>query len=164
MRFYTDSECNAWLTGRNRQKPGLAPDLLHHRASYPPQPHRFYSIAHWIAANLTYRRPALLWITESEIWPSSENWHLYYKLRQTYADHRLLHEAPGHLCLQHETEDLASLLQLAMLNGWGGYILTEANYANLFFSHDEYIDLFTSNQDLIDQFRSILSPGQSSTR
>ena len=62
------------------------------------------------------------------IWPSSENWHLYYKLRQSYGDLRLLHEAPGHLFLEHESDDLASFLQIAMLNGWGGYILTQADY------------------------------------
>jgi hypothetical protein len=28
------------------------------------------------------------------------------------------------------------------LNGWGGYILPYADYANVFFSHDEYIDFF----------------------
>ena len=43
---------------------------------------------------------------------------------------------------EHEAEDLASFVQLAMLNGWGGYILTHANYVNVFFSHDEYIDFF----------------------
>jgi hypothetical protein len=30
------------------------------------------------------------------------------------------------------------------LNGWGGYILTQANYVNAFFSHDEYIDFFAA--------------------
>ena len=29
-----------------------------------------------------------------------------------------------------------------MLNGWGGYVLTHADYVNAFFSHDEYIDFF----------------------
>jgi hypothetical protein len=29
-----------------------------------------------------------------------------------------------------------------MLNGWGGYVLTGANYVNAFFSHDEYIRFF----------------------
>jgi hypothetical protein len=57
-------------------------------------------------------------------------------------DLQLLHEAPGHLFLEHESEDLASFLQIAMLNGWGGYILTQADYVNAFFSHDEYIDFF----------------------
>ena len=47
-----------------------------------------------------------------------------------------------HLFLGHEAEDLASFLQVAILNGWGGYILTQADYVNAFFSHDEYIDFF----------------------
>ena len=44
--------------------------------------------------------------------------------------------------MEHEAEDLASFLQVAMLNGWGGYVLTHGNYMNAFFSHDEYIDFF----------------------
>jgi hypothetical protein len=99
-------------------------------------------MAHWIASSLTFRMPTLLWITEWSVWPSSENRHLYYKLRHSYGGLRLLHEAPGHLFLEHEPEDLASFLQIAMLNGWGGYILTQADYVNAFFSHDEYIDFF----------------------
>ena len=100
--------------------------------------------------------PTLLWITETGIWPSSENWHLYYRLRQSYSDHVLLHEAPGHLFLEHETEDLASFLQIAMLNGWGGYVLTEADYVNAFFSHDEYIDFFADTNELLADVRATL--------
>jgi hypothetical protein len=48
--------------------------------------------------------------------------------------------------LEHEAEDLASFLQIAMLNGWGGYVLTHANYMNAFFSHDEYIDFFAKSE------------------
>lgn len=32
-----------------------------------------------------------------------------------------------------------------MLSGWGGYVLTEADCANAFFSHDEYIDFFAKD-------------------
>jgi hypothetical protein len=32
----------------------------------------------WIAENLQYRQPVLLWITEWGIWSGSENWHLYH--------------------------------------------------------------------------------------
>jgi len=100
--------------------------------------------------------PALLWITEWGLWPSSENWHLYYKVRQTYSDPRLLHEAPGHLFLEHETEDLASFLQVAMLNGWGGYVLTQADYVNAFFSHDEHIDFFAKHEANLTDVREVL--------
>jgi len=118
------------------------PDAVVERVNYPTEPHRIFALAHWIASSLTYRMPSLLWLTEWNIWPSSENWHLYYKLRHSYADLRLLPEAPGHLFLEHESEDLTSFLQIAMLNGWGGYVLTHANDVNVFFSHDEYIDFF----------------------
>ena len=142
MRFYTAGECETWLSGRGRTKPDATPGTEAERITYPPGAHRLYFIADWIATNLTYSQPTLLWITEWGIWGSSENWHLYYKLRQTYGDQRLLHEAPGHLFLEYEAEDLTSFLEVAMLNGWGGYILTGANYQNAFFSHDEYIKFF----------------------
>jgi hypothetical protein len=38
-----------------------------------------------------------------------------------------------------------------MLNGWGSYILTQADYVNAFFSHDEYIDFFAKlDSNLLD--------------
>lgn len=81
---------------------------------------------------------------------------MYYKLRQSYGDHRLLAEAPGHLFLEHEAEDLASFLQLAMLNGWGGYVLTQADYVNVFFSHDEYLEFFASEDRNLVEVRDAL--------
>jgi hypothetical protein len=65
----------------------------------------------------------------------------------------LLTEAPGHLFLGFEVEDLTSFLQLCMLNGWGGYLLTEIDYVNVFFSHDEYIDFFASDDGNLDEVR-----------
>jgi hypothetical protein len=149
-----------WLPDRERQKPVLVKDIHVERIEYPSKPYQVFFIAHWVAAALMYRRPVLLFVTEWDIWPSSENWHLYYKLRQTYGDNRLLHDSPGHLFLEHETEDLASFLQLSMLNGWGGYVLTEANYVNAFFSHDEYIDFFAERAENLDEIRKVLGPSQ----
>jgi hypothetical protein len=67
-----------------------------------------------------------------------------------------LQEAPGHLFLEHESEDLASFLQIAMLNGWGGYVLTQANYVNAFFSHDEFIDFFATLDSNLAEVRETL--------
>ena len=157
MRFYTEQECEEWLAGRERVRPGTTPGILVERFCYPPTPGRILYYARWAASNITYRMPTLLWVTEWGVWASSENWHLYYKLRHSYGDRRLLQEAPGHLFLEYETEDLASFLQLAMLNGWGGYILTQADYVNAFFSHDEYIDFFSSNDGLLVEVREALA-------
>ena len=83
-----------------------------------------------------------------------------YKLRQSYGDNRLLHEAPEHLFLEHEAEDLSSFLQLSLLNGWGGYILTEANYVNAFFSHEEYIEFFADTDSNLANVRVALGPSK----
>jgi hypothetical protein len=162
LRFYTKEECETWLCDRQRRKPDTIPGMRVERIEYPAEHYQVFFFAHWVASELTYRRPTLLFITEWGIWPSSENWHLYYKIRQTYGENRLLHEAPGHLFLEHETEDLASFLQLSMLNGWGGYVLTDANYVNAFFSHDEYFDFFTENPANLIDIRKALGPSQSS--
>ena len=153
MRFYSREECEQWLIDRERSKPDANSSDEFERFKYPSEPHLIFIWASWFARSLTYRQPTLLWITEWGIWPTSENWHLYYKLRHSYGDVRLLHEAPGHLFLEHESEDLASFTQLAMLNGWGGYILTHANYVNAFFSHDEYVDFFAKSTSL-EEIRS----------
>jgi hypothetical protein len=47
-----------------------------------------------------------------------------------------------------------------MLNGWGGYVLTEANYVNAFFSHDEYADFFGNNDANLADIRKGLGPSQ----
>ena len=153
MHFQTKAECEEWLRDRKRLKPDAVPEIRVHRVAYPAEPYLVFGMSHWIANSVTYRKPTLLWITEWSIWPSSENWHLYYKLRHSYDDTRLLHEASGHLFLEHESEDLTSFLQIAMLNGWGGYVLTDADYVNAFFSHDEYIDFFAKTDDHLAEVR-----------
>ena len=153
MRFYTKHECEEWLSSRNRQKPDAAQSGYRERAPYPREAYGFFWAAHWIASSITYRWPVLLWVTEWGIWDSSENSHLYYRLRQSYGDQRLLWEAPGHLFLGHESEDLASFLQLSMLNGWGGYLLTGIDHVNAFFSHDEFIDFFAADESNLQAIR-----------
>jgi len=154
MRFYTAEECSNWLIQLERTKPEEEKGLEKERFDYPKEPHAVFGTAHWFARSFMFRKPVLLWITEWGIWPSSENWHLYYTLRQASGDLQLLHEAPGHLFLEHEAEDLASFTQIAMLNGWGGYILTQANYVNAFFSHDEYIDFFAETPTMMVSVQS----------
>jgi hypothetical protein len=163
MRFYTQQECESWLAAANRHKPDKASGLSSLRIEYPREPHRMFYYARWIAESLTYKRPTLLWITEWGIWGSSENWHLYSKLREVCGDTRLLHESPGHYFLDYEMSELASFLQIAMLNGWGGYVLTEADYVNVFFSHDEYMDFFSNHSANLPNVRDALGVDPTTT-
>jgi hypothetical protein len=156
MRCYTNSECESWLTERNRLKPNEAPGLVVHTESIEDA--RAFPLAHQFAKHWTYESDVLLWITEWGIWPSSENWHLFYKLRQTHHETRLLHEAPGHLYLAFEMDELASMLQLAILNGWGGYLLTDSDYVSAFFSHDEYVNFYSLENANLEPVRKWFRP------
>jgi hypothetical protein len=73
LRFYTNEECDTWLSDRQRRKPDLVPDVHVERVEYPPKPYRTYFVAHCVATALMFRRPALLFITEWDVWPGSEN-------------------------------------------------------------------------------------------
>jgi hypothetical protein len=157
MRFYTAEQCEEWLAQRSRTKPDRTKSPHWEAFDYPSKGYQFFPVARAVAHLVMYRQPTLLWVTEWGIWPSSENWQLYYKLRQAQNDFRLLQDAPGHLFLDYESEDLTTFLQLAMLNGWGGYILTEANYVNVFFSHDEYIEFFTSTPENLSELRPLFA-------
>jgi hypothetical protein len=156
MQVYTKQGCEQWLAGCELSKPDATPGLARFHYLYPIRPYQVFFVTHWIASTFPRRMPVLLWITEWGIWPSSENWHLYYRLRESYGDRRLLHDAPGHLFLEHEAEDIASFLQLAMLNGWGGYLIPQINDVRMFFSHDEYIDFYAKDQTALDNVREAL--------
>jgi len=84
-------------------------------------------------------RNSLLWVTEYGKWPSSENRHLYYRLRQSYADLRELHEAPGHEFVDEEAADLTSFLDLTIQFGWGAHLLSIPTTTYIYISHDESI-------------------------
>jgi hypothetical protein len=98
-----------------------------------------YEIANKVAKWFGSSRSCLLWITEFGVWPSSENLHLYYKLRSSYADHRSLADAPGHLFLSYESADLVTFIDLAIQFAWGGYLLGPPNHCFITISHDEWI-------------------------
>jgi len=97
----------------------------------------------------------LFWLREWEIW--QQNWHLYYRLKESYGNKQLLHEVPGHLFLDYEIPDLATYLQVSVSNGWGGYILSGYHdYVSAFFSHDEYIDFHFDEESSFEQLRAKL--------
>ena len=147
MRFWTNDECERWLAALGRSRPSRTTEPS---VPFPKTASRGLYSAHWIAQNVGYRGPVLLWVTESDVWNS--NWHLYYRLRQSYHDYRLINEAPGHYFLDYESDDLATFIQLVMLNGWDAYLLTKMDYINAFFSHDGFTDVFSSDKELVAEF------------
>jgi hypothetical protein len=100
----------------------------------------------------------LVWITQSDIFPGNENNHLYYRLRQSYGDFRLLHEAPGHLCLDYERAEVVTLVQLGILFGWDVHLIPYAGYARAFVCHDEWAVIGFDNKAQYEQTSQALKP------
>jgi hypothetical protein len=104
-------------------------------------------LSKFIASSLEPFEKCLLCVAEWGVWGSSENWHLFYRVRESYSERRELSAAPGHLFLRHEGADLATFIQLGLLFGWDFYLLPFPTYHTAFVSHDEYLQFCTNDGD-----------------
>ena len=116
---------------------------------------RSYAIANKLASFLDNFSSCLVWVNEYGIWPSSENWHLYNRLRSSYGDLRELHTAPGHKFDGYERPDLITLIDLMILFGWGGHVL--ASSGSMYISHDGWVRIFVpdkKHEEILREFES----------
>ncbi len=105
VQFLTLEQCRLHATGTGHRldnaqdpiPPSEDPDFV--RCGVPPDHSRLTWFCRHLEHSLQPRSDCLLWVTEYGVWPNSENGHLYYRLRESYGDRRLFHEAPGHLFL-----------------------------------------------------------------
>jgi hypothetical protein len=161
MRFYTEKECEEWckyqevpLDDRQCPTSELAHQFKHRlRCEFPPSFTQMLWFAKCIESSLQPRDHCLLWVTRFDIFPSSENYHLYYRFRQSYGDLRLLHEAPGHLCLAYERPEVVTVVYLSMLFGWDVHLIPTVGYGRAFVSHDEWIEIGFGDESECDSTR-----------
>jgi hypothetical protein len=145
MRFLTPTELKAWCRNRaieldDRENPMHPhPGSTTVRCSFPTVQQLTW-FSRFVEESLQPRETCLLWVTANGVWPSSENWHLYYRLRQSHADRRLIHEAPGHLFLDFESADLISFLEIGLIAGWDMHLIPTVGYGRVFVSHDEWVE------------------------
>lgn len=88
-------------------------------------------------------------------WGSQTNYHLYYKLRQSYSNFDHLSAAPGHLFLGHEANDLITFLQLALLFGWDFHLLPFPGDCGAFHD-DELMTVYSNDSMVLDQTKTAL--------
>jgi hypothetical protein len=154
MQFYTHEECEEWVKRRTHrpdgplpQLPDVTPGLFRKDLKIPDDAHVLHQFARTIAEEMQQPpEPTLFWATN---WSSFSPWHLYYRLRQSYGDLRLLAEAPGHLFLTHETEDFASFLSIAMANYWDGYLLPVIDHVSAEL-HDVFMHFYSDTEQNLD--------------
>jgi hypothetical protein len=163
MRFWTLEETKRWLPSidfgpQPLEQGGTGPRPFHLRADFGALP--------------STRLPAVLtgaieavgqcdwWLVWMDVGPgqwTGGNTHLYYRLRQSYEDYRLLDEAPCHFFSRHEWPDLLTFLQVGVLNRWDIHVVTDLDHGRLFVSRAEWLNA-TSSGDMA-QLRDALAPG-----
>ncbi len=86
----------------------------------------------------------LLWPMHWHDWGSRSNYHLYYRLRQSYGDFKQIHQSPGHLFLGHETPDIVTFTELALLFGWDFHLMPGLGDWGAY--HDDELLIIYSNE------------------
>jgi hypothetical protein len=167
MRFLTDEESRAWCKGNppyldERGKPVQWPSSFQAiRVIFTHEPAgRVFWLSRQLMAGLGYWDESLLWVFITGVFEASQDAHLYYRIRQSYGDLKHVHEAPGHLGLGHEHQDMLTMLQVTMLLGWNAVLFTRNDYGRVFVSNDEYAELAVRHESgLAPIFKEIESAG-----
>lgn len=162
MWYLTQQESRVWSEGHGFRMDSSGYPVIGERKHSVVTPlsgvnwSKLTGLSEYIASYLVPFDKCLLWVTLWGVWGSSENLHLFYRLRESYGEHRQLADAPGHLFLKHESSDLATFIQLALIFGWDFYLLTSPTYQTAFVSHDEYIQFCTDNAEAAHEARHCL--------
>ena len=150
MQFLTEEQCLAWLRDEQRGENGYptleTPGWHSKRGKGIDNAGRAWYLSQAVVPSPRY----LLWVVATDIF--HENLHLYYRMRESYGDRRLVFDAPGHQFLDYETADMASFLQIGIANGWDMYLLGYHDYGRLFVSHDEYFDVAFPSPEALAEF------------
>lgn len=118
----------------------------------------YYWLARQLVAAVQPFDRCLLWISQTGLWSSRENLHLYYTLRHAHGDWRLIEEAPGHLMLAYEIPELVSFVFLGLLSGWDMYLCTSEDFGRAFVSHDGWMIVATTNESALEELRESVPP------
>jgi hypothetical protein len=163
VKALTTSEAMEWCRAHGiglseRNLPARAEsDLRSRRFATPSVASKHYWFSRFIEGSLGPWSRCLLWVTASGIWKNSENWHLYYRLRQSYGDRGLIEEAPAHLFLDYESGDLISFLQVGLGMGWDMHLLTSDDYARVFVCHDEWTEFAVTGDAELERLTTELT-------
>jgi hypothetical protein len=162
MRFLTPSECDEWTSRRT----GIEPSPEYLSIKLPSESGRLLFLARHVAYETTFREQCLMRVTNCDIWRTSNNWHLYYRLRQSYGDQFLIEEAPGHLFVDHEAEDLTTFLHVAMLFGWDAQLKPAAQYFWAELSHDGFLEMHYDKRcaETFIEFRKVVEAAKLTTK
>jgi hypothetical protein len=148
MILLTNDQCVEWCVRNNLEVPvrSKAVDPACTVRIEPVPLEQSFAFSGRLEESLGPWHKCLLWVVATDIWRSSANLHLYYRLRSSYGGNGLIEEQPGHLFLHFERADLITFLQIGFLSGWDMHVLSDMNYGRLFVSHDSWVDIWRSSE------------------
>ena len=158
MRCLTTTESEEWISGHswpiNPAKPNE--EIFGINAKIPNNFTQIFWFSEFLSKSFISFETCLLQVTTWGVWPSSENLHLFYKLRETYGERRLISEAPGHLFQKYERADLATFIQIGILSGWDFELHPNPAWIRGFVSHDEWFELFSTDEANLNEVQKNL--------
>jgi len=162
VRFLTLAECKQFAADVGISEEELAAATEDEavtraiRLSIEGERHRAFFLAREVVGLLGDFQSSLMWVTDFGIWPSSENQHLYYRLRRAFGDAGTLKTAPGHLFAKGEQDDFIAFVHLALEFGWGLNVLSNPTYRWVHASHDGWLRIIYTpvDRDLLEKVRN----------
>jgi hypothetical protein len=157
MRFLGPSEARQWC---ERSGVRLAPDEPPTAAPAPPrvsarfalpQSPRLPWFAGWLVVTVPGVDERLLWVTETGIWESSENWALVNGLRRGYGETRGVNQAPALAATATEVEELAAFVLVTLVSGWDAELYGTQDLVRVIISHDEWVEFSSEDHGIIEQ-------------
>ena len=88
-------------------------------------------------------------LTDWSVFEQFENTHLYYLLRKDNNNNEHISDSPGHIFLNHERNELNSLLTIAILNAYDLLVINNYDYTRYKLSHDGFVDIYSCDEELI---------------
>jgi len=157
MKFLTCSESNeiiksldATIDPKNHETLAKV-GYTHICLKYPPCD----SINH-LAYQIAFSNHQSPWVlglfTDWSIFSDYENTYLYYLIRKQYYNFSHIEDSPGHLFLNHEGNELFSIIEIAILNSYDLLIISNYDYSRYKLSHDGFLDVYTNDSELIEAY------------
>ena len=154
MRFLDVSAARDWCN-----RAGVAPEAQRGsrptvRCAVPSTSTRLTRFAGWLVVTVPAVGERLLWVRETGIWPSSENWTFIQRLRQGYGESRGVAEAPAIAAADDEIDDLAGFVLVVLMAGWDADMFGTQDLLQITISHDEWVEFSASDPGLIGQIEA----------
>ena len=126
------------------------------RFAFPAEHPRLNWFASWLVLTVPGIEARLLWIRETGIWESSENWALINGLRRSYGESRAVADAPALVAAATEVEELSAFTLVALVSGWDAELLGTNDLIRIWISHDEWVEFRSRDQGMLDQITAEL--------